>query len=297
MTRPPAGSSDTRAFSSVVFPEPVPPEIRTLRSLLSTAAAASTNGAESEPLAVSSSVVKARPPKRRIVIAVVGPRRAAHAHARAVGQPRVDDRIGRRVLAQRPGHLDRGPPHHLGSRRRRTRPARPAPAPCRPRPPARAPRQRRAVPSPPRRGSRPAARAPCGPRSGPSTPRRCGRARRARPSIRARAALRTVHRHVVPDLGRLHRTGERPLLRPPRRPPQRLRPRRTGRCRDVLKFSGSSAEQLPHCAELLGSAWTRAPPGWTNHRSLRLLARRVVELAIVESISHETIRRTLKKTG
>ena len=33
MTRPSAGSSDTRAFSSVVFPEPVPPEISTLRGL------------------------------------------------------------------------------------------------------------------------------------------------------------------------------------------------------------------------------------------------------------------------
>ena len=39
-----------------------------------------------------------------------------------------------------------------------------------------------------------------------------------------------------------------------------------------------------------------APKGYANW-SLRLLARRVVELAIVESISHETIRRTLKKTG
>ena len=38
------------------------------------------------------------------------------------------------------------------------------------------------------------------------------------------------------------------------------------------------------------------PKGYANW-SLRLLARRVVELAIVESISHETIRRTLKKTG
>ena len=36
------------------------------------------------------------------------------------------------------------------------------------------------------------------------------------------------------------------------------------------------------------------PKGYANW-SLRLLARRVVELAIVESISHETIRRTLKK--
>ena len=38
------------------------------------------------------------------------------------------------------------------------------------------------------------------------------------------------------------------------------------------------------------------PKGYANW-SLRLLARRVVELAIVESISHETIRRTLKETG
>ena len=38
------------------------------------------------------------------------------------------------------------------------------------------------------------------------------------------------------------------------------------------------------------------PKGYANW-SLRLLARRVVELAIVESVSHETIRRTLKKTG
>ena len=37
------------------------------------------------------------------------------------------------------------------------------------------------------------------------------------------------------------------------------------------------------------------PPGFANW-SLRLLARRVVELAIVESISRETIRRMLKKT-
>ena len=37
------------------------------------------------------------------------------------------------------------------------------------------------------------------------------------------------------------------------------------------------------------------PTGYANW-SLRLLARRVVELAVVESVSHETIRRTLKKT-
>ena len=37
------------------------------------------------------------------------------------------------------------------------------------------------------------------------------------------------------------------------------------------------------------------PPGYGNW-SLRLLARKVVELSIVESVSHETVRQTLKKT-
>ena len=39
-----------------------------------------------------------------------------------------------------------------------------------------------------------------------------------------------------------------------------------------------------------------APKGYANW-TLRLLARKVVELEIIDSISHETIRRTLKKTG
>lgn len=37
------------------------------------------------------------------------------------------------------------------------------------------------------------------------------------------------------------------------------------------------------------------PPKGYAHWSLRLLAERVVELELVESISHETVRRTLKK--
>ena len=39
-----------------------------------------------------------------------------------------------------------------------------------------------------------------------------------------------------------------------------------------------------------------APAGYANW-TLRLLARQVVELEIAESISHETVRRTLKKTA
>jgi hypothetical protein len=38
------------------------------------------------------------------------------------------------------------------------------------------------------------------------------------------------------------------------------------------------------------------PKGYSNW-SLRLLSRKVVELGIVESVSHETVRQTLKKTG
>jgi hypothetical protein len=38
------------------------------------------------------------------------------------------------------------------------------------------------------------------------------------------------------------------------------------------------------------------PKGFANW-SLRLLAEQVVELGIVESVSHETVRKTLKKTG
>jgi Homeodomain-like domain len=39
------------------------------------------------------------------------------------------------------------------------------------------------------------------------------------------------------------------------------------------------------------------PPAGYGRWTLRLLAERVVELEIVESISYESIRRTLKKTG
>lgn len=40
-----------------------------------------------------------------------------------------------------------------------------------------------------------------------------------------------------------------------------------------------------------------APPKGYAAWTLRLLARKVVELEIVEAISHETVRRTLKKTA
>ena len=39
------------------------------------------------------------------------------------------------------------------------------------------------------------------------------------------------------------------------------------------------------------------PPKGYAHWSLRLLAQHVIELGLVESVSHETIRQTLKKTA
>jgi len=48
-------------------------------------------------------------------------------------------------------------------------------------------------------------------------------------------------------------------------------------------------------AHLVALACSDAPEGH-DHWSLRLLAGRLVELGVVESICHETVRQTLKKT-
>ena len=49
-------------------------------------------------------------------------------------------------------------------------------------------------------------------------------------------------------------------------------------------------------ARLIATRLGPAPQGFANW-SLRLLAGQVVELGIVDSISHETVRQTLKKTA
>lgn len=49
-------------------------------------------------------------------------------------------------------------------------------------------------------------------------------------------------------------------------------------------------------ARIIATRLGPPPAGYANW-TLRLLARKVVELGIVESVSHETVRRTLKKTG
>jgi len=48
-------------------------------------------------------------------------------------------------------------------------------------------------------------------------------------------------------------------------------------------------------AQVIALRLGEPPQGYANW-SLRLLARKVVELEIVESVSYETVRRTLKKT-
>ena len=49
-------------------------------------------------------------------------------------------------------------------------------------------------------------------------------------------------------------------------------------------------------AKIIATRLGSPPKGYANW-TLRLLARKVVELEIVKSVSHETIRRTLKKTA
>lgn len=48
-------------------------------------------------------------------------------------------------------------------------------------------------------------------------------------------------------------------------------------------------------ARVIATACSEPPPGYARW-TLRLLAKRVVELEIAETISHETVRTTLKKT-
>jgi transposase len=49
-------------------------------------------------------------------------------------------------------------------------------------------------------------------------------------------------------------------------------------------------------ATLIATACSNAPEGH-EHWTLRLLAGKLVQLGVVEAISHETVRRTLKKTS
>ena len=71
-----------------------------------------------------------------------------------------------------------------------------------------------------------------------------------------------------------------------------------------VTLQGKQREQ-PACAKRLNGEQeakiiaTRlgSPPKGYAHWTLRLLARKVVELEIIDAVSYETIRRTLKKTA
>jgi hypothetical protein len=72
----------------------------------------------------------------------------------------------------------------------------------------------------------------------------------------------------------------------------------------ALALEGRKRETPPTAPLLDGAAEAKVialrlgkPPAGYGRWTLRLLAEQVVELEIVESISHETVRQTLKKTG
>jgi hypothetical protein len=62
-----------------------------------------------------------------------------------------------------------------------------------------------------------------------------------------------------------------------------------------IVFQRHSKDQLPDLG-LIALACSETPQGYTRW-SLRLLADKMVELGYVESISHEAVRRVLKKTS
>lgn len=66
--------------------------------------------------------------------------------------------------------------------------------------------------------------------------------------------------------------------------------------RQTLKNTKSRKLDGEQEAHLIAIACSQAPVGFARW-TLRLLAKRMVELEIVESISHETVRQTLKKTN
>ena len=71
-----------------------------------------------------------------------------------------------------------------------------------------------------------------------------------------------------------------------------------------IAFNGKKRESPPRRKALDGEQEAKVialrlgqPPEGFSNWSLRLLAEQVVELGIVDSISHETLRKTLKKTA
>jgi Homeodomain-like domain len=80
---------------------------------------------------------------------------------------------------------------------------------------------------------------------------------------------------------------------------QRLVERGFREALDGLKRQTPPVEKLlsgEQEARIIATRLGSPPPGYA-HWTLRLLARKVVELGIAESVSYETVRRTIKKTA
>jgi hypothetical protein len=80
---------------------------------------------------------------------------------------------------------------------------------------------------------------------------------------------------------------------------QRLVERGFREALDGLKRETPPVEKLlsgEQEARIIAARLGPPPPGYAN-RTPRLLARKVVESGIVESVSYETVRRTIKKTA
>jgi Homeodomain-like domain len=80
---------------------------------------------------------------------------------------------------------------------------------------------------------------------------------------------------------------------------QRLVERGFREALDGLKRETPPVEKLlsgEQEARIIATRLGPPPPGYA-HWTLRLLARKVVELGIVESVSYETVRRMIKKTA
>src|SRR5512133_512245 len=94
------------------------------------------------------------------------------------------------------------------------------------------------------------------------------------------AISRALDVHVMTVVGVRQRYAERGLEGALKRAP-------TGHRAAVLDGAGEAHLIALTCSE---------PPAGQTHWTLRLLAERLVELAYVETISHETVRQVLKKT-
>ena len=113
-----SGSSSIRAFSSVVLPEPVPPETRMLRREWEGVAGGPEHRLGESPLAdevLGGERTAPEPADRHGHVGARG--RSADGHAGAVLEPRIENGPGRRIEPERPRNVDRRPVECRGGER------------------------------------------------------------------------------------------------------------------------------------------------------------------------------------